>query len=197
MNSTSGSGPRRALLPVASRPVQATRAGRVTEIVEAALMVLEADGIQALTMRRLADELGLKAPSLYNHLVSRDALLLLLVDDALFVAGDLAHDAVDRAGRAGPVASLLAAYRAFGASRTNLYRLVTGPGPARDGLTPGLEQWAGEPFYRATGEPPLAHALWAYAHGMVMLETDDRFQPSDLDSTWRAAVSAFTVASSS
>jgi AcrR family transcriptional regulator len=40
-----------------------------------ALDVLDRDGPSALTMRRLADELGVQAPSLYYHLPSKDALL--------------------------------------------------------------------------------------------------------------------------
>ena len=147
-------------------------------------------------MRRLADDLGIRAPSLYKHLPSRDALVLLLVDDELLEAGDLAHAALDRPGRRDPVTALLAAYRAFGCARPELYQLVTGPDLARNGLTPGLEEWAGEPFFRATGEPHLAQALWAYAHGMVMLEIDHRFLPgSDLSRTWRAGADAFAAAS--
>ena len=69
---------------------------------------------------------------------------------------------------------------------------VPGPDLPRAELTPGLENWAGEPFFRATGEPQRAQALWAFAHGMVVLEIDHRFLPgSDLDRTWRAGATAF------
>ena len=43
-----------------------------------------------------------------------------------------------------------------------------------------------------TGDPALAQALWSFAHGMVILELDDRYPPgSDLDRTWRAGAAAF------
>ena len=63
--------------------------------------------------------------------------------------------------------------------------------PRRSVLT-GLEDWAGQPFFLATGEPYLAQALWAFAHGTAILELDGRFLPgSDLESTWLAGAGAF------
>jgi hypothetical protein len=70
--------------------------------------------------------------------------------------------------------------------------LVTTGAFPRDELTPGLEAWAGEPFYRATGDPYRAQALWAFAHGTLILEIDHRFIPgSDLDQTWETGALAF------
>lgn len=59
------------------RPIVPTPTPRLTadRIVRVALEVLDRDGLDALTMRRLADELGVQAPSLYNHMRSKDALL--------------------------------------------------------------------------------------------------------------------------
>jgi len=44
-------------------------------VLEAAIMLVERDGGDALTMRHLGDELGVEAMSIYNHVPSRDALL--------------------------------------------------------------------------------------------------------------------------
>ncbi len=199
--------PRRALPPVAPRPEPAPRSERVTQIVAAARRVVEGEGPDALTMRRLGEELGIKAPSLYKHLPSRDAVVALLVDDALFETGDVLHAAVSAGdaalsaagargaawnAAAGPVAALLAAYRRLGREHPHVYRLATMGTLPRSGLTPGLEGWAGEPFYRATGDPYRAQALWAFAHGTLILEIDDRFLPgSDLDQTWQQGARAF------
>jgi AcrR family transcriptional regulator len=160
-------------------------------------VIVESEDADALTMRRLADELGIKAPSLYKHLPGRDAVVAQLVDETLFDTGDQMHAAVDsRAAEAdGPVQALLAAYREFGRARPSIYRLVTTGTFPRDALTPGLEAWAGEPFYRATGDPYRAQALWAFAHGTLILEIDERFIPgSDLDRTWDSGAHAFTAA---
>jgi AcrR family transcriptional regulator len=186
---------RRALPPVAPRPEPDPRSGRVTQIVAAARQLVETEGAEALTMRRLGDELGIKAPSLYKHLPGRDAVVAQLVDETLFETGDRMHSAVSEPATdatGGPVPALLAAYRDFGRNHPNLYRLVTTGNLPRAALTPGLEDWAGEPFYRATGEPYRAQALWAFAHGTLILEIDERFLPgSDLDRTWQAGARAF------
>lgn len=44
-------------------------------IVSAAIDVADRDGLDALSMRRLADELGVGAMSLYRHVADKDALL--------------------------------------------------------------------------------------------------------------------------
>jgi len=44
-------------------------------IAEAALALVEDEGMEALTTRRLARRLGVEGPSLYNHVASRDDLL--------------------------------------------------------------------------------------------------------------------------
>lgn len=44
-------------------------------IVETALALIDEEGLEAVTTRRLAEELGVQAPSLYNHMRSKDALL--------------------------------------------------------------------------------------------------------------------------
>lgn len=51
------------------------------------MRLADADGIGAITMRRLAESLGFKVMSLYNHVASKDELLGLMVDA---VAGEIA-----------------------------------------------------------------------------------------------------------
>jgi len=40
-----------------------------------ALAIVDEEGLAALTMRRLACDVGVKAPSLYNHVPSKEALI--------------------------------------------------------------------------------------------------------------------------
>ena len=42
---------------------------------ERALAIVDEEGLEALTMRRLAKDVGVKAPSLYNHVQSKEALI--------------------------------------------------------------------------------------------------------------------------
>jgi AcrR family transcriptional regulator len=172
-----------------------TRSVRATEIVAAARALLEHDGPEGLTMRALADRLGMRAPSLYKHFRDKAAVEAALVEEALAEMGHALHGAVARPGRRGALAAVLATYRREGNDNPHLYRLATAGPLDRQALPPGLEDWAGEPFLLVTGDPHRAQALWALAHGMVILEIDHRFpDESVLDRTWKAAGSAFVDA---
>jgi AcrR family transcriptional regulator len=52
-------------------------------VIDAALGLVDEGGIEALSMRKLADELGVKAMSLYNHVAGKDDVLDGIVDAAL------------------------------------------------------------------------------------------------------------------
>ena len=176
-------------------PPATIRSPRAIQVVDAARRLLESDGPDALTMRRLGDMLGIRAPSIYKHFPAKPAVELAVIEDAMVELGTALHRAVAGAARGEAVASLLVAYRTYALAHPNLYRLATGAGLSRQDMADGLEDWAGEPFYLATGEPYQAQALWAFAHGMVVLELDDRFLPdSDLDRTWAAGATAFVTA---
>ena len=61
----------------ASQTEQASRREPLTmeRIVEAALRVMDAEGLEAVTMRRIGRELGVEAMSLYNHAKDKDDIL--------------------------------------------------------------------------------------------------------------------------
>ena len=50
-----------------------------TSIVEAALGLVDREGIDALTMRRLGRELGVEAMSIYHHLPNKESVLIAVV----------------------------------------------------------------------------------------------------------------------
>jgi AcrR family transcriptional regulator len=173
-------------------PMRTDRSVRAQELVAAARVVLEKEGRGALTMRRLGDELGIRAPSIYKHFVDKGAVEAAVIEDVFAEIGTALHDSVATSGRGDAVTPLLTTYRAFGVDHPNLYRLATSGPLDRDAIAPGIEDWAGEPFFLATGDPHRAQALWSFAHGMVILEIDDRFADTPgLDHTWRAGADAF------
>ncbi len=177
--------------------VPVEKSSRTAEIIDAARTILEAEGADALTMRRIADRLGIQAPSLYKHFASKKAIEVALVTDGLAEIGEATHSALHEPGSSSPIARLLVAYRALCVANAAVYRLATQSSFARDELPAGLEEWAGNPFYVVTGDPALAQALWSFAHGMVVLELDGRYPAgSDLDAAWRAGARAFERATS-
>jgi AcrR family transcriptional regulator len=49
-------------------------------VLDTAIRLLDAEGVEALTMRRLAGELGVSAMTPYRHVGSKDELLMVLID---------------------------------------------------------------------------------------------------------------------
>jgi AcrR family transcriptional regulator len=178
---------------VTATPALAAHSERATEIVAAARQILEEEGAEALTMRRLAAAVGMQAPSLYKHFPTKRAVEAALIAVGMLEFGQALRAALPAPGRKGAVRGLLEAYRTAALTSPALYRLATAGPLQRQDLPPGLEEWAGEPFFLATGDPWRAQALFSLAHGMVILELDDRFpQGSDLGRTWKAGAAAFT-----
>ena len=71
-------------LPERRQPQRARREGITREaIVDAAFSVLERDGAEALSMRRVADELGTGAASLYWHFAGKDELVDAVIEASL------------------------------------------------------------------------------------------------------------------
>jgi TetR/AcrR family tetracycline transcriptional repressor len=68
----------------------------IERIIDAALAVVDRDGIDALTVRRLADELETGSASLYRHVASRSELLVLLADHVL---GEVVFPPAELGGR--------------------------------------------------------------------------------------------------
>ena len=184
------------MLPVepTERPPGSVRSRRTQDLVAAAFAILDADGPDALTMRRLGDDLGMRAPSLYKHVRDKAALEAALIEDVLFDMGDVLHAALAKPGRGSVVRSVLRAYRTHSLAHPNRYRLATSGHLRRDLLPECLEEWAGQPFFFAAGDPYRSQALWSFAHGMVILEIDGRYpEGSELDRTWSAGAAAFAT----
>jgi AcrR family transcriptional regulator len=163
---------------------------RARQIVAAARELLEQQGPAALTMRRLADRLGIRAPSLYKHLPDKAALEAAIIATGFEEAAATFEAALD--GATEPLASLATAYRTFALGHPHLYRLMTDQPLPRDRLPSGLEDRTAAPLLRATGDPQLARAVFAFAHGMVLLELTGRLPAgADPQAAWHEGIAAF------
>ena len=163
---------------------------RAREIVNAARQLLEEEGIEALSMRRIGQRLGIRAPSIYKHLPDKDALEAAIISTGFDEQAALFEAALEQPD---PLGALARAYRDFGREHPHLYRLMTDRTLNRELLVPGSEERAALPLYKATGENMnLARAAWAFGHGMTILELNNRFPPdADLDAAWEHGIAAF------
>ncbi|MFC6887403.1 MULTISPECIES: TetR/AcrR family transcriptional regulator [Actinomadura] len=159
-------------------------------LVEAAARLLSREGPQALTARRLANEVGASTMALYTHFGGMPELVRAVVDEGFArLAAHMA--AVPRT--ADPVAdlgSLALAYRANALANPHLYGVMLGGAPLGRYRVPPAELIEGrrndsdtfgvlvEATKRAmadgrfrSGDPAVVSAqLWSAIHGFVMLE---------------------------
>src|SRR5215469_12655517 len=121
---------------------------RAREILTAASDLLEHEG-QALSMRKLAERIGIRAPSLYKHFSSKQALEAALIsqgfeDQAAVFEAALVDSPV-------PIVAMAEAYRDFAQRHPRLYRLMYERALDRSLLTPGSEDRAAAPVIAAMG----------------------------------------------
>ncbi|MDL9978164.1 TetR/AcrR family transcriptional regulator [Microbacterium sp. ASV49] len=159
-------------------------------IVAAATGILEREGLDALTMQAVAAAVGVRAPSLYKRVRSRNDVIRLVMEG---VAEDLGN-ALDTAVRGIPdprerALALLDATRAFAHARPNAYSLLFARLP--DDALADPEVLAGtiaavlSVSTDLVGEEDAlagARTLTAWVHGFVTMELAGRFRMgSDLD----------------
>ncbi|MYS85032.1 TetR/AcrR family transcriptional regulator [Embleya scabrispora] len=109
-------------------------------IIGTALALVDAEGLGALSTRRLAAELGVSGPALYNHFATKDAIVDAVVDAVLGDVDLTAFD-VDFATESGrdtwpdAVRAWARSYRAALAAHPNLVpALAVGPGRRANAL---------------------------------------------------------------
>ncbi|MGZ4132095.1 MAG: TetR/AcrR family transcriptional regulator C-terminal domain-containing protein [Actinomycetota bacterium] len=143
-------------------------------VIEAALRVLDAEGLEAVTMRRVAREVGVEAMSLYNHVKDKDDLLDGIVGRILLEFPVPATDhARDWPGYGREVAN---GWRAVLMAHPHALPLVGSRAPASDDPDVLLPI---ETALRALREAGLSeqdavmafHAIGGYIFGFVMMES--------------------------
>ena len=162
--------------------------GRRDEIVAAAGRLLEQHGPEGVTMRAIAGELGIQAPSLYKHIADKRELEIALIADGLLQQAEAFEKAA--AGRGDPIAEIARAYRRWALDHPHLYTLMNDQRLPRDQLPEGVEQRAVVSLLEAfAGDTDRARAAWAFAHGMVTLELAHRFPAhADIGAAWRVGI---------
>jgi AcrR family transcriptional regulator len=153
-------------------------------IAEAAWQIVEAEGSAALSMRTLASKLGIKAPSLYDHVKNRDEIIALLQTRALEQFGQGFAAAGDS------VREKVLFYREWALANPNIYPVVFQQFLQRELITPGLESRVLAQVVAAAGGSHIqARAMWAHLHGLVDLQLQNRLPAdADTDATWEHAI---------
>lgn len=170
---------------------------RRDEIVDVAGQLLERDGADGLTMRAIAAELGIRAPSLYKHITGKRELEIALLAKALEQQAEAFEKVVASADDS--LIGIAAAYRSWALEHPHVYALMNDQPLPRSELPEGLEERAVIPLLDAVGgDMDRARAAWAFAHGMVTLELADRFpDDADLAAAWDIGLEGISRSSTS
>lgn len=150
-------------------------------ILETALEMLEQG--QEISMRTLAERLGVKAPSLYRHFADKEALEVAMVH----VGNTQLCEQIERSlGRkeSRPLARAAKVYLEFARAHPNLYTLMMDARlAALTSAGSGKRLW--NLLLRLVGEvsgnlddTAAAVAVWSFLHGYVRLEATSLFGPS-------------------
>lgn len=148
-------------------------------ILSVALRVIDAEGLDALTMRHLADEIGVATMSLYGHVATKDALLQgvlnLAVREIALPDPDMAPwDALRTINRG---------FRQVARRHPNLVPLIMRQ-PPTGAQSLGTLEVALDALRRAGIDPartaPAYRLMASFAIGFVSLECGGYFRPVDL-----------------
>jgi AcrR family transcriptional regulator len=164
---------------------------RRAQIIAAGRRLLEQQGPEALSMRNVAAEVGIRAPSLYEHVADKRALEDAIVAAGMDEQGATLTEAMD--GAADPLSAMGAAWRAWALAHPHVYRLINARDLDRN--VPDVaaaELRAGDPVrVLARGDLAAARVIWAFGHGMTMLELNQRFPPGTaVEELWERGLDA-------
>ena len=152
-------------------------------VVAAGRRLLEERGADALTMRDVADAVGVRAPSLYKRVRSRSDLFRLVLED---VTDELAAASGD------PVTDLRAivtGYRAFAHAHPVAYTLLAAP--HADGADERARRSSAMLMHAVTALTgtadalPAARTIVAWANGFIAMELAGAFRlGGDVERAW-------------
>lgn len=160
-------------------------------IVLAGRSVLDEDGIDALTMQRVAAVVGVRAPSLYKHVRDRDALVRLVAADVVADLGATIRDAATAGDPAADLVAIAHAFRAWAHANVGAFTLLFSRLPDA-WLAPDPDTASIEPLLRtvATLAGPddaleAARTVVAWASGFISMELAGAFRlGGDVDAAY-------------
>jgi AcrR family transcriptional regulator len=170
----------------------------VDEIVNAGRAILDADGLDALTMQRVAAAVGVRPPSLYKRVRDRDALFRLVAQDVLAELGTRIDAVATSGDPATDLRAIARAFRAWSLEHPGGYALLFARLPDAWRLAPDPDPMGGPfaPLFRtieALAGPDdvlvAARTVVAWASGFVGMELAGAFRlGGDVDAAFEYGV---------
>jgi AcrR family transcriptional regulator len=172
------------------------------EIVRAGREIVEAGGIDGLTMQSVAGRVGIRAPSLYKRIRSRNDLLRLVANDA---AAELTREleaATSGTDARRDLAALARAFRRFAHKHPGAYSLLFAPLPDDARADPEWSIKASATVINATerlagtdDSLDAARTVVAWANGFISMELAGAFRlGGDVDTAFDYGVEHIAAA---
>jgi len=153
------------------------------EICEAVRRLLETHGEAALSMQAIAEEVGVRAPSLYKRFANRADLLTAAARDALQELAELLNDPMSLGQTYESLERMAHLYRKFARKNPRTYALIFSDTLASREDLMAARQAAAEPLLlllnHAVGKEaalPAARMLVSYLHGFLSMELAKTFR---------------------
>src|SRR6266704_27451 len=169
-------------------------------VVEGAVKLVDEEGIEQLTLGRLAERLGVRTPSLYNHVAGlpglKHELMLYCLHDLL---ARILHATVGKS-RAEAIVALADAYRAYARETPGRYALTLQAPDPGDQEVQAIAQEIVDVLravlapYRLSEEETIhaIRSLRSIVHGFISLEVAGGFgMPVDLDASFHWLINLF------
>jgi AcrR family transcriptional regulator len=157
----------------------------------AALRLLEKNGPEAVTMRRLARSIGITPMAIYHHFATREALLRAVVDREFGEFLDLIGKMSTLDTTEGQIVHALDAYMEYALSRPQIFDYVFSKprddarrypedfrarrSPTLNPLADAVAKWMEERALEKDDIWEVTLEIWAHAHGYVALYRAGRF----------------------
>jgi len=156
-------------------------------LVQAAVSILEEEGLAALSLRAVARRAGVSHAAPYHHFQDKEALLDAVAAEGFRLQMLDMHNAAQNA--AAPINGLQAfglSYASFARKHPSLFRLMYTHERFTPGTSPELVQWSGAIYPQIiagvrerTGcseeeASSIALVLWSTMHGLAMLALDNQ-----------------------
>ncbi|QKV74615.1 TetR/AcrR family transcriptional regulator [Amycolatopsis sp. Hca4] len=151
-------------MPTSTRRAR-ERASTRERIIEAALHVLETEGVAALTIRRIATDIEYSAPVVYQHFANKDALLLELVAHGHRLMLASFRQAAEEPDIDLRLLRTASEYVRFAGEHPHLYEVMNGTVVDAD-----ERRHAAEPAIAVVKE---LLAAWSDAHDVVLADPDE------------------------
>ena len=175
-------------------------------LIAAALRLIDREGPESLTLRRLASNVGVTHAAVYRHFKDKQALLNALAVEGMAGLRDAMRARL--AGESDPVAAFQAfcgGYATYAIAHPAHFRVMFGTSGGEGPLGDAREEMLGmliagvEACQRAgavaPGPPePLAVAAWSLVHGLAMLTIDGALGHVSLPSSDPRAVADLALA---